>query len=304
MLNLDLLLLRSDERFQHMCHRLARPMFGGTQALAFGSWDGGRDILAWDSPDQTSQIVFQCKFTKELRTAKKKVPGSLDRLDERPWGKPVRKWILCMPVDPTEPFLEFIDAELSRRGISWEVWGKTRLLELLEHRADVLHAFFYPVFSELREHFQTEELELKRFELTDCDWKQPDPAVLRFVPATGTAGGDLLFDVIVRNRGTLEVLVERIRAVVSDRYMKLRGLPRPGLLLPKITYKVSLHRGEAGSYLTRCEPPLVIAPNCHERFTVALTETGQSWLGAVQLTLEYGPEAEHQLALPCIRVAT
>ena len=42
-------LLESDERFHLMCFRLARKVYPAALPTGIGSWDGGRDILLFDS---------------------------------------------------------------------------------------------------------------------------------------------------------------------------------------------------------------------------------------------------------------
>jgi hypothetical protein len=215
------------------------------------------------------------------------------RASERgaPVGPPrLLKWILCIPVKATATFRDWLRLELEPYAFEWEVWDATVLLERLEKRPDVLDRYFYRVYAELQRHFEREELGLMRFELdaeTEQEWVQMDPAVLEFA-SKGTHDPDLVLDIILRNQGQLETMVTTIAATVEHMRIKPHGLPGTGLLHSQMTYRVSLRGGAEGSYITRCEPPLVVRGHGIERCKICLCDTGYSWRGVVRLSLEYG----------------
>jgi len=73
-------MLREPKRFQDMCFRLARYEFPNAIPLA-QSWDGGRDVVVLGEPSHgNGDVVFQCKFTKDLLASKSKIAASLDAL--------------------------------------------------------------------------------------------------------------------------------------------------------------------------------------------------------------------------------
>lgn len=73
-------LLESDERFHLMCFRLARKVYPAALPTGIGSWDGGRDILLFDS--EQGDVVWQCKFTRgPISSIKPKIIESLNALD-------------------------------------------------------------------------------------------------------------------------------------------------------------------------------------------------------------------------------
>src|SRR5688572_13077235 len=108
MLDLDLLGLRNPERFQHMCFRLAKYEYPNTFPLAFSTQDGGRDCEALLDPlaKRLRAVVVQSKFVSQPMRAKRSVMDSLDRLAEAPFS--VSQWILCLPVDPTATFKDWL----------------------------------------------------------------------------------------------------------------------------------------------------------------------------------------------------
>lgn len=128
-----------------------------TQALAFASWDGGRDMVQLMSLKKGGDIIWQCKFTKSLGSdTKKAIVESLARLDEhyhpkldrkhraqlrtlrrsgvlpRARGRKVKKWILCLPAVATGKFRDWLRDQMEARRLKWEIWGATELLLLLE----------------------------------------------------------------------------------------------------------------------------------------------------------------------------
>ena len=79
-----------------------------------------------------------------------------------------------------------------------------------------------------------------------------------------------------------------IAATVDQKTWKPHGLPGTGLLHPQIIYDVSIGHGAEGSYMTECEPPLIVRAGSVERFKVRICDTGYAWRGAVRLSLAYG----------------
>lgn len=296
MLDLDLTLLRDPKRFQEMCFRLARYEFAGVVPLS-DSWDGGRDIVFCD-PDR-GEVAFQCKFVKDLIAAKAKITASLDALLKS--RHCTAYWILCVPVNPSAIFLDWLRSELDKRHLRGILWGREELLARLEEHHDVIETFFYPIFAELEVYFRSERLELFRLILDPaCQWEQPDQRMLYFMTRDFVTSADLVFDVTVRNRGTLATAITRIEAEIFDRHHKMHGLPGEGLLFPQITYTLSISGGKVGSYLAECEPPLIVKAGSLERFKLRITDTGFAWGGGLRISLLAG-ETE-RLYLPALRI--
>jgi len=94
----------------------------------------------------TAMVVFQCKFTKDLLGAKPKISASLDSLLKN--GRRTAKWILCVPIDPSGIFMNWLESELARRGIAGTVWGRSELLARLEQHRDVLENLLSTEFTQ------------------------------------------------------------------------------------------------------------------------------------------------------------
>lgn len=301
MLNLDLTLLRDPKRFEKMCFRLARYEFPGVVPLA-QSYDGGRDLIIFgQAHNGNADVVFQCKFVKDLIAAKPKVTKSLDALAKN--GRRTAFWILCVPVEPSGLFMDWLKDELDKRQIEGTLWARDELLVRLEQHPDVIETFFYTVYAELAAYFRSENLELFRLTLDpDCQWQQPDPEVRYFSRRGDVRSPDLVLDVILRNRGNIGVAVTGIQAEVFDRHVKMHGIPGDGLLFPQITYAVSIHGGKPGVHSTECEPPLLVRSADLERFKIRITDTGYAWNGGLRLSLLTGPN--QKLDLPALHVYT
>jgi hypothetical protein len=302
-MDVDLFLLGNWERFENLCFHLARIEEGYAVRMGLGG-DGGRDVVVYTATTADSSAVFkalQCKYTKDLGSnTRRSIERSLDSLGKLP-VQPV-EWILCLPVDPSGSFLSWLEAEMHGRNLAWKVWGRSEILARLRESTDVLHQFFYPVYAELRELFVAEDMRLVRMELdSESQWVQPDPKVLIFCSTGNVLSPDLIFDVIVQNRGDLEAVLFYLTAHVRRFRPIPHGFPGDALLHPQITYKVSINEGDPGDYSAKCEPPLVVKPRSHERFKVALSDTGYSWGGTVQLGLHFG---ESVLFLPAIELMT
>src|SRR6202035_262508 len=143
MLDLDLTLLREPKRFEDMCFRLARYEFPDVVPLA-QSWDGGRDLVIFgQAHNGNADVVFQCKFIKDLTAAKPKITRSLDALAKS--GRRTSLWILCVPVEPSGLFMDWLKAELAKRHVQGTLWARDELLVRLEQHPDVIETFFYHV---------------------------------------------------------------------------------------------------------------------------------------------------------------
>lgn len=278
-----------------MCSYFARKEFPEAIPVACGSWDGGRDIVLFAHGG--GDIVWQCKYThRSLGEIKPKVVKSLRALDR---SRPLTKWILCVSADGSGVFLDWLRDTIAAECPfipAWELWGNQQLLERLERYPDVLEMFFYHVWNALESRFRTEELELVQYALDQaCGWTQPDPSVLHFTQIQGT-DSDLLIDIIVRSRGTVQSLLRSARLDIFDVRRHLRGLPGTGLLYPQHTYTMSLGGGRPGSRTVGLEPPLLVDPGEHQRFEIKLTHSGYAWSGCIRITLLYGDGRE--LPLP------
>lgn len=293
-LPLDFGLLESDDKFQQLCFRLAQKEFPNALPVSIGSWDGGRDVLLFNNKE--GDVVWQCKFTKRnLSELKPKIVKSLDVLD---YSRKISKWILCLSVDASGKFLDWLRVTIPKYPFikSWDVWGREVLLERLDRHSDVLQVFFYPVWKSLESRFRTEDIELISYGLDlDCGWKTTGMNTLHYAQVGGE-DNDLLVDIIVRNRGTIQSLIHSIDRELSDVRTQLRGLPGTALLWPQITYSISLDRGTPGRRTKKLEPPLVINAGEHQRFKLKLTDTGYAWTGYLRLTVLYGDGK--QLLLP------
>jgi len=301
MLDLDLTLLREPKRFEDMCFRLARYEFPDVVPLA-QSWDGGRDLVIFgQAHNGNADVVFQCKFIKDLTAAKPKITKSLDALAKS--GRRMGLWILCVPVEPSGLFMDWLKGELANRHVEGALWARDELLVRLEQHPDVIETFFYPVYAELAAHFRTDKLELFRLTLDpECQWNQADSEVLSFSRRDDVRSADLVLDVIVRNTGTVGVALTGIQAEVFDWRVKMHGIPGEGLLFPQITYAVSIHGGKAGVHSAECEPPLVVRAADLERFKIRITETGYAWNGGLRVSLQAG--LYQKLDLPALRIFT
>lgn len=161
------------------------------------------------------EVVWQAKFTNRLdATTKRSVRESIAAITERA-DVVVRKWVLCLPIDPTGVFLDWLAKELPS---AWthEVWGATILLEKLEANPAITEAFFYGAYEELRQYFAVEKLELVRLVLDpSCQWLHSDSKVLHF-HSKNVESPDLVFDVIVRNAGRVDAVLLALEVQFID----------------------------------------------------------------------------------------
>lgn len=330
MLKLDMLRLESPERFQALCFRLARLENPRAMPLAFSSWDGGRDIVLLKKRrslsirrtrlrakdhmvrlhfptmrGQTYDMIWQVKFVRRLDSAtKRKIEESIERLRARKDLR-LRKWILCLPIDPTGPFFDWLDALMTKVGWEWEIWGASALNVKLESHPLVMETFFYGLYAELRQHMAAEHLHLVRVRLdTRCQWAQKDPQIFQFARRGNVYSPDLLLDLIVRNTGRQEAVLLEVIAEVGECELALHGVPDRGLLFSSCTYSVSVGHGKPGNYGSPCEPPLTIPAGRVRRFKLRLRDTGYSWRGTVVVGLRHGDDEDQVLRLPAMRLLT
>lgn len=303
-MDIDLFLLGDWKRFESLCFHLARAGEEGFSVpLGLGP-DEGRDIVVYLNTKDGKPAVFkvlQCKYTKDLGSnTKKSIRASLNSLKIHSI-QPI-EWILCLPVDPSGSFLSWLEKEMADRGLPWKLWGKAEITAKLHEAPDVFQQFFYPAYAELRETFVAEDVELVRLELDrESQWVQPDPQVLTFCSTGNVDSPDLIFDVIVRNKGELEAVLLSLSAQVGRCRPIPHGYPGDALLHSQFTYKISIEHGKQGEHSAKCDPPLVVRPRSHERFKVALTDTGYSWGGTVVPKLHFGDSV---LPLPAIELLT
>jgi hypothetical protein len=181
MLDLDLLALRNPERFQNMCFRLARYEYPDMVPLAYSTKDGGRDAdaLVDALARRPRAVVLQSKFVPHPSRAKKQIADSLDAVKDG-WLA-VSHWILCMPVDPTATFKDWLQRETRKRRLRHTIWGRQELLRRLEEHGDVAETFFFTIYAEMARHFRVASLELVNVRLDrTCQWTQEDRSVLVF----------------------------------------------------------------------------------------------------------------------------
>lgn len=299
MLPLDLTVLRDPKRFESMCFQLARYEFPHVVPTG-SSWDGGRDLIVFgQTREDNGDTVFQCKFSSRLSAIKPKIVSALDGLLR--CGRQTAFWILCLPVDPSEVFLNWLYTELKGRGLKGTVWGRSELLTRLEQHPDILETYFYSLYAGLASRFRRADIQPFRLNLHPrCQWMQPDRKILAFWPRKNVHSPDLVFDIILRNTGSIGIALTDLEAEIFDRHVKMHGIPDKGLLFPKITYSVSIRFGRPGVYAAECEPPLLIRGSDLQRFRIRITETGYAWNGGLRLRLRFG-EADG-LDLPALRI--
>ena len=288
MLNLDLSLCETGERFQNLCFRLARKEFTNCIPVGVGSWDKGIDIIEFSEIRSKQRTIWQCKFTKSLSLSrlKGKITKSLETLDV----DFEFDWILCISNDATGEFLAWLGKEIRKFPLvkSFKVWDRVEILRRLEENRDILEIFFYRSFAELERHFISDELHLVDFQVTsEGSWAASDPKVLKF-HRKSDGDSDMVVDIIVKNSGASEALLREIHVEVFDAVGDLKGIPEEALLLPKITYEISLKGGKPGAHKKKLEPPLLVKPRSHERFKVKIRDIGYAWYGELKISLRYG----------------
>jgi hypothetical protein len=289
MISLNLSLLENGARFQSLCFRVAKKEFPNCIPVAIGSRDNGIDILQFN--DGTNKdIVWQCKFTKanSLSSLKPKIISSFKSLNRH---QIINKWILCISKEATMKFIEWISETIKDYPFikSFEIWDETIILEKLENYPDIVEIFFYRNFRELEKFFCTAELELMNIKIgKKRSWVDNDSEVLQYSRKHNDES-DMIIDIIIKNKGSVEVMLSELSAQVYEVNRILRGIPE-SLLLPKITYEISIHQGVEGKYRKRLEPPFLIKPKTHERFKIKLRNVGYAWVGKVKISIKYNKD--------------
>jgi len=300
MLKLDLSLLENGNDFQALCYRIANKEFPDCVPVATGSHDKGMDIIEFVRGNR-NKIVWQCKYSKanSLSTLKPKITQSLNSLDA---SQKIDKWILCVSKEATGKFLDWIYKELRKYKFirSFEIWDKIKILQKLEKHPDIVEIFFYKVYQDLERIFSTEELELIEINISEKGiWKEINSRRLEYFRGRNDES-DLLLDIKIRNKGTIEVMLSKIILKVYDVKRKLRGIPESSILLPKITYEISINNGEEGTYIYKPDAPLLIKPKMHERFQIKIKEIGYAWIGKIKISISYSKRK--RINLPTILV--
>lgn len=292
--NLDLCVLDGDERFCALCFELAKAEWPHPLPSVTALWDGDRHVLS------LGDVLVLTKFVEgDLEVVKPAIVKYV-RTIERTWP---RRLLLCLSVEVPAAFRDWLRETLAQfpSVASWDLWTLPELTERLRTRPDLLDFFFYPVVEAFRRSFVNEEMELVRFELVgDGSWFTDNSNTLAF--SKREVGGDLVLDVIVRNRSMAESLVTELVTELTDVERTLHGVPGEGLLFPQITYRASLHGGDNGCWRQRLEPPLIVRPGGHERFRIALTDSGYAWSGTLSLSVVHG--RGRTLRFPRCRLST
>ncbi|WP_437916531.1 metallophosphoesterase [Sorangium sp. So ce302] len=302
-IQIDLMQLGDEKRFQDLCTRLARRIFPDTMPIAFASWDGKRSIVAMMGIRDNvpvSEAVWQTKFTDRFDAPTKQlIRESIATIRDLEHTK-IDRWILCVPVDPTDAFIDWLTKEVPE---TWrlEVWGATAIRELLQKNPDLVETFFYATHEELQQFFAVENIELVRFMIDpSCQWLQADPQVLHFSISDNVESPDLVLDIIVRNSGEVDAILLGFAVNFIEWEVKPHGIPGSGLLFPQITYEISINHGRPGTYRSVCEPPLIVRAGSVERFKIRVRDTGYAWRGTIAVTLDFGNGK--RLRLPFFRL--
>lgn len=313
---IDLTTLETPLRFQSFCTRLVQTMLPNTMTIVSSKRDDSRDIRQVVSLDGAPEVLLQCEFASDLSdeviaavadplsTLADIRPLRLSEGAEAQGFAPRRRWLLCLPVDPPQRFLDEVGRLAEAHDLDWEVWGATELKARLATRPDVRDGSFYLRNDSLRLSFRTETLQLATLRLDPgCQWRQWDESTLSVSRKGNVRSPDMIFDVILLNHSETDTFVSAIEAELSDVSIKAHGLPGEALLISQITYEVSIQNGTPGRYQADCEPPLVVRTKRFERFKIRIKDTGYGWFGTLRLKVRYGI-LDRWLSFPFIRIAT
>lgn len=129
-MKVKLLTLGSPETFEKFCRLLLAAEFSRFQP--FSAPDRGLDGY-----DSDSNTIFQFYFP-EGHPRRDKILKDLKKIEPRTCAN----WNLLLPKDPTPHLIEWIHK--TQKGLTFkiEVWGETRLLQLLLKHKDVQEQFF------------------------------------------------------------------------------------------------------------------------------------------------------------------
>lgn len=204
---------------------------------------GGRDILLFEgmlAEKHVHEIVRQAKFTQYLgANTTRAISDSIDTILEHR-NYLVKRWMLCLPMDPTGPFHDWLATRLEPLGWRWEGWGASGLQQKLEVNPDVIQGFFFEAFEELWQYFRIDDLQLLDVRLDpECEWSQPDPEVLSFQSAD-LDSPDLMFDVLVHNHGDVDGALLSLSAEFVHWESVLHGLLGEGLIFPQVVHQFEI----------------------------------------------------------------
>ena len=129
---MNLLELRVGERFESFCKALLTEHFARFQA--FSAPDSGMDGY-----DADTETVFQFYFP-ERAPRKDKIVRDIQKIlgsSSRP-----KAWVLIIPKDPSPPQISWVETALRESSIRGEIWGATKIDQLLRVYPKVREEFF------------------------------------------------------------------------------------------------------------------------------------------------------------------
>ncbi|HUY13115.1 MAG TPA: hypothetical protein VMX16_05700 [Terriglobia bacterium] len=134
------LLSLDEKRFEELCQDLLREEYPGFQTYSAPD-------LGMDGYDPKSGTIFQCYFP-EGAPRKDKVAADIEKARQQP----CKKWVLLIPKNPTQPFHRWLTIEQqSRVEFPVDVWGKTKIQQMLRSHPGVERAHFRTRADELLE---------------------------------------------------------------------------------------------------------------------------------------------------------
>jgi hypothetical protein len=133
--------LAGPTEFEKLCRAVLTEEFSRFQA--FSGPDHGLDGY-----DSDSKTIFQFYFP-ERSPRRDKILKDLNKVVLNGW--PCEKWVLLLPKDPSADLVKWLNKERERRPFKIEVWGETRISQLLRKNSRVQEQFFP---TELRKELQ------------------------------------------------------------------------------------------------------------------------------------------------------
>ncbi|MCK4250378.1 hypothetical protein KAX97_02970 [candidate division WOR-3 bacterium] len=294
--------INSPSKFEYLCLRLAWKKFPELSKPFELTGDEGMDGVVYYG--KKGNIVLQCKyFIRGIQAAQRK--QTLESLAVLNPALKIRKWILCLPVNPPGAFLNWLNNQIRenfKQIKEMEIWDATKLVYMLDKNRDVRDAFFYPLYKEFVRTFRTDELELISFRLSteSKGWIQSKEGL--FIGPSKENRGDPILDIIVRNNGMVTTILHKVTLEVNDVHRVLRGIPGARLLNSLKTYNLPLDNATKNKVSIRMDPEIEIAAGGVAKFRVRLTEPGFAWIGAIRLSVVYG--TRKILKLPWVRIST
>lgn len=127
----NLLTLAYPHRFEEFCKDLLAAEF--PRFKTFSGQDEGVD-----GHDPDSSTIFQFYFPEGAPDR-----GKIKRDLEKASRHPCDRWILLLPKDPPKKLSDWLSNEQQRLySFKIDVWGRTRILNLLRNHADIREAYF------------------------------------------------------------------------------------------------------------------------------------------------------------------